>query len=142
MFLTQQTCLFKHTKIRWGKYAKKVILIVQCLSEEPGHTPHDGLNREASLTFSTLSMFSTSTQGINFVLNGKISCLISRRNLPLVLQVKVFNLKKIIPNRIVLQVKVSQVKVFNLKKIILIKNRGKKILKALTLYGQTIIKTN
>ena len=87
-------------------------------------------------------MFSISTQGINFVLNGKISCLISRRNLPLVLQVKVFNLKKIIPIRIVLQVKVLQVKVFNLKKIILIKNRGKKILKALTLYGQTIIKTN
>ena len=92
--------------------------MVQCLSEEPGDTPHDGLNREASLTFSTLSMFSTNAQGINFVLNGKISCLISRRNLPLVLQVKVFNLKKIIP----------------------IKNIGKKFLKALTLYGQTIIK--
>ena len=28
MFLTQQTCLFKHTKTRWGKYAKKVTLIV------------------------------------------------------------------------------------------------------------------
>ena len=94
--------------------------MVQCLSEEPGDTPHDGLNREASLTFSTLSMFSTSGDRINFVLNGKISCLISRRNLPLVLQVKVFNLKKIIP----------------------IKNRGKKILKAMTLYGQTKIKTN
>ena len=81
--------------------------LVQCLSEEPGNTPHDGLNREASLTFSTLSMFSTRAQGINFVLNRKISCLISRRNLPLVLQVKVFNLKNIIQ----------------------IKNRGKKILK-------------
>ena len=71
VFLTQQTCLFMHTKTRRGKCAKKVILIVKCLSEEPGDTPHDGLNREAGLTFSTLSMFSTSAQRINFVFNGK-----------------------------------------------------------------------